>query len=384
MPKSTTKPSAPKDGGRPVRKVNNPAEDTSRAEYEALFASTEVGVRILDKDFTIRRVNHTFADMFGLDPEQVVGRKCWELFPGPQCRTPACRVQRIYDSGKAVQTSQNHRRKNGKTFPCYVTSAPYYSATGAIAGVIEGFRDISRRRELQARATAYEKQYRALARRVITAHEEERSRVARELHDQLTQDLIAVRMETSLLADRQDGDNVRKFGRLVDSLDRLLDIVQHISTDLRPQMLDELGLLGAIQNYAAGFSKRTGLPCPVIPPESQPAILPLEPETATAAYRIVQEALINVQRHARATRAQIRIYTRGGKCVISVSDNGVGMAPETLAAKSAIGLMGMRERASIAGGTLRLVSKPGRGTRVVVRLPLAPVPASGGKENPDD
>jgi two-component system, NarL family, sensor histidine kinase UhpB len=381
MQKSTPKPFPQKTASRLPAKPNKPAEDTSLAEYEALFDSTEVGVRVTDRNFTIRRINRTFAEMFGLEPASVVGRKCYDLFPNPHCHTDACRLQRIYDGErKTLHTTLNRNHLNGKGFPCYVTSAPYFFGDGALAGVIEGFRDISRRRELQARATAYERQYRALARRVITAHEEERGRVARELHDQLTQDLIALRMETSLLADRQPGETGRKFGRLVDSLDRLLDVVQHISTDLRPKMLDELGLLGAIQNYAAGFSARTGLPCPVVARDGLAQALPLEQEAATAAYRVVQEALINVQRHARATRVQVALRTLNGNCIISVSDNGVGLSPGVQNASSAIGIMGMRERASIVGGTLSLVSKQGHGTRVVLRLPLASQPVTSEKE----
>ncbi len=264
-------------------------------------------------------------------------------------------------------------RKDGRKVPIFSEGARI--TFGGRPGVLVFAQDVTARRQVEKRLRSSQSQLHTLARRIITAQEEERSRVARELHDQLSQDLIALRMETSLMADRHPGETGDKLNQLVGALDRLLDLVHGISTDLRPQMLDELGLLGAIQNYAAGFSERTGLPCPVATQDSLPQVLPLSQEAATESYRIVQEALINVQRHAHATRAAVRIYMRGDRCVISVTDNGVGMSRKELEAKSAIGIMGMRERASIIGGKLRIVSKPGHGTRVALHLPLsAPAP----------
>lgn len=219
-----------------------------------------------------------------------------------------------------------------------------------------------------------ESRLRFLSRRVISAQEEERTRIARELHDQLGQELTLIKIETISLAERHGSSGVGERAQmLVNLADKLIGTVHRISANLRPEILDKLGLVRAVQWYAEDFERETGISCPVDVVDVEDQAIANLKETATVAYRILQETLTNVLRHAQATQAQISIIKKDNKLVICISDNGVGMDMSKLDDKSSLGLLGMRERAYVIGGTLRIRSHPGKGTKVTAYLPLLEV-----------
>jgi signal transduction histidine kinase len=146
-----------------------------------------------------------------------------------------------------------------------------------------------------------------------------------------------------------------------------LDATSHrIAVSIRPGILDELGLFKAIQWYAEDFERRSGISCPVEAPLDEPAV---SRQTATCAYRILQEALTNVWKHSRASQAEIRIAAAGNVVSVSVADNGVGMDLKRLSDAPSLGLLGMRERASLVGGRISLRRNRGKGLRLVAYLP---------------
>jgi PAS domain S-box-containing protein len=231
--------------------------------------------------------------------------------------------------------------------------------------------DITELKQKEKRLNISESQLRLLSKRTLTAQEEERSKIARELHDQLVQGIVAIRMEMSLIRDRISNTDTRMgIDRQVRALTDLIDTVRNISKALRPQTLDDSGLVKAIQLYAEEFERRTGISCPVNIQDNVIQQLSLDKEMETAAYRIIQESLLNVIQHARATQTKISIFTRNNKLHISVQDNGIGINVKMLDEKSAIGILGMRERASIVGGVVSIVSPPKKGTTVKLVLPL--------------
>ncbi len=212
-----------------------------------------------------------------------------------------------------------------------------------------------------------------LLRKVIAAQEEERKRLARELHDETSQQLTALGMQLDLIgrtlpaegpASPRLTDTRRLVGRMVDDLHRVI-------YDLRPSMLDDLGLLPAIRWYAERLSKR-GV---AVQFEFPDAPLDLSPEARIAVYRVVQEALSNIERHARAETVLVACTVSPTELAIEVEDDGVGFDPEEMRqpreSGQGLGLLGMRERLSLLGGTCVVESQPGAGTRIVIRLPLA-------------
>jgi signal transduction histidine kinase len=163
-----------------------------------------------------------------------------------------------------------------------------------------------------------------------------------------------------------------KVAALVPVTERLIETTQRISSTLRPGMLDDLGLVAAVEWLASDFAKRTGLACTTILPSEDIA---LNTARDVALFRIVQEALTNVIRHAHATCAEVRLSVADGEVLLDVQDDGRGTTPEQIAAPRSLGLLSMRERAAVLGGELDIKSEPGRGTTVRVRMPLAISPS---------
>jgi signal transduction histidine kinase len=171
------------------------------------------------------------------------------------------------------------------------------------------------------------------------------------------------------LSERLKGQEAQAAARaltMCDLIDQTIDEVRALATRLRPGVLDDFGLIDALDWYSKYFSQRTGISC-IYKHVNMPAVDDL---VATAAYRITQEALTNVARHAFATQVKINLQVRGGVLTLSVADNGKGFDPQNLSQSHCLGLAGMRERAGLLGGRLELESKAGKGTRVYFRLPL--------------
>lgn len=211
--------------------------------------------------------------------------------------------------------------------------------------------------------------------RELTAHrekarEEERAYLARELHDELGQYLTAIRMEASLIELRfaqHDGELQQRLTGMRDLIDHVIGGVRRVISRLRPAALD-LGLVSAAEWLAADYQERTGTPCRLDVPHAE--ALQLDDERATTLFRILQESLTNVARHAQATRVEIGIQVIDGQLQLEVRDDGRGFDPMVVREKKTFGLMGIRERVLIYGGSARIDTRPGHGTRLVVSLPL--------------
>jgi signal transduction histidine kinase len=216
---------------------------------------------------------------------------------------------------------------------------------------------------------ALDDQLRALNERMDAAREDERTGIAREIHDQLGQALTALKLDIAWLARRSgsgDGEAMReKLAEMSKNSDEILQSVRRISSELRPGVLDDLGLEAAIEWQAEDFHKRTGTPIEV---RARLGDVRLDRHLATSAFRIFQEALTNVTRHAGASRVEVDLHLDKGQLVLEVADDGVGL-PTDLRGGS-LGLLGMRERARRLGGDCLVARRDPRGTLVTLRLPL--------------
>lgn len=220
--------------------------------------------------------------------------------------------------------------------------------------------------------------YRKLSSKLRTLREDERTRISREIHDELGQLLTGIKMRLRLvedhLADREDRALNPAIDELVESsamIDETIIAVRRISSGLRPALLDHLGLAAALDEEAAQFSKRSGIECRLNIGEIEEKILP---EVQTAAFRIFQEALTNVARHADARAIDATCSSSGGVLNLTVRDDGKGISPDAAGNSESLGLMGMLERAADVGGNVEFDSPSGRGTRVVLTIPLAVEP----------
>ncbi len=209
-------------------------------------------------------------------------------------------------------------------------------------------------------------QLRALTARLQSVREEERTRVAREIHDELGQELTAIKIELSTLSQDVPADKKEKSVSTLKLVDETIQSVRRISAELRPAVLDALGLVAAVEWAAKEFEARTRTKCQLDLPQHDDVI---DQERATALFRILQETLTNVARHANATEVNIRLARENGDLSLEVRDNGKGVNDEQLSAASSLGVLGMRERVLMLGGELTITGAPGKGTTVRVRIP---------------
>jgi signal transduction histidine kinase len=229
-----------------------------------------------------------------------------------------------------------------------------------VAVFVELFRKSERLRES-------EDKLRRLAAHLISIREEERAHIAREIHDELGQVLTGLKMEVTWLAKRlKDKPLIEKTDTMCSLIDSTVQTVRKIATGLRPEMLDDMGLVAAVGWQAKEFQKRTGIRCRTkLPPETTK----LDIDVSTTMFRIFQEILTNVARHSRATRVDIDLAFGEEQATLEVTDNGVGIQDSELHAKKSLGLLGMQERALLFGGDVRISGSPGHGTRVSVTIP---------------
>lgn len=222
-------------------------------------------------------------------------------------------------------------------------------------------------RQAEEKLQASWRQLQELTEFLQTVREEERTRIAREIHDELGQALTALRIDLAWLRGKCGGDDQRSADKLASAYNlvvKTLDAVRRISEDLRPGMLDQLGLAAAIQHYVAKFSERTGIPCKLSLNREE---FEIGDKMATAVFRLVQEALTNVARHASAGSATVQIAEENDAIQLAVQDDGCGLAPPS--DKKTFGLLGMRERVKMLGGDFEIASVPGVGTTIRARFP---------------
>ncbi|MBM4445613.1 MAG: PAS domain S-box protein [Chloroflexi bacterium] len=357
-------------------------QPASETEIHRLVAENVADIIcVLDLNLRVIYLSPSVTRLLGYSVEEALGQY-WDQWIDvaltPECAAIASKAFRdmvaSLDRGpedvfKSWTTELEFLRSDGSTLWTESKVTVPRTPEGRPIGFIGIVRDISERKRTEEALKHSESQLRLLSQRIIEVQEEERSRIARELHDQLGQELVALKIELVSLAERLAGvpplrDRARSMLDMVESLDATS---HRIAVSLRPEILDELGLVKAIQWYAEDFERRSGISCPVEAPLDEPV---LGRQTATCAYRIVQEALTNVWKHSGASQARIRITTSDNTVTVSVSDNGVGLDFKRLPDTPSLGLLGMRERASLAGGKVSIRRNRGKGLRVLANLPM--------------
>ncbi len=227
------------------------------------------------------------------------------------------------------------------------------------------------RKRAEERLRESHEQLRALSIYLQYVREEERTRIAREVHDELGQSLTRLKMDLAWLGGRLPRSQrplVDKIRDMSDHVDGTIQSVRRIATELRPGILDDLGLVAALEWQANEFQSRTGIVCHVTSTLQDTL---LDADLNTAFFRIFQETLTNIMRHANATRVDVHSANTDGWLTLTVQDNGRGILPGEITDRRSIGLLGMEERAALLGGEFHIKGEPGQGTSVTVKIPLA-------------
>jgi PAS domain S-box-containing protein len=337
--------------------------------YHTIFNTSVTAMHILDDSGTIILVNDQWEKLFGYSKQQAEGKmKCKQLIPKTQLRPiEAYTEKRVHLPVTAPKIYEGQIKDGAGKHKDVLITLNTISGTSMY---VVSYIDITSLKQVERRLRNSEARLRMLSRRMICATETERDKIARELHDELSQGLVAARLEAISLAEKlHEPVQISRINSLIENLGNLLDTVRNISADIRPKMLDELGLVGAIQWYIERFEQRTSIPC-LINIDKNISTIELEKEVISEIYRILQEALLNVFRHSKANYIITSMYLRNNKLIVSISDNGIGFDIKKLGASQSLGLLGMHERAALAGGKLKIQTHPGKGTRITASFPL--------------
>jgi two-component system, NarL family, sensor histidine kinase UhpB len=258
--------------------------------------------------------------------------------------------------------------KNGATD--YVLKHRMVRLVPSVHRALRESQERTERRRAEKQLRESHEQLRALSVYLQRVREEERTRIAREVHDELGQALTSCKLDLSLIASRLPRTLkplIEKAKALSAHMDSTIQTVRRISTELRPGILDHLGLVAALEWQANEFQTRTGIKCEVQTSLQDPQ---LEQNLATTFFRIFQETLTNIIRHAGATHVWVHLKEESGRIIMDVKDNGRGIGPEEISDTRSLGLLGMKERAALMGGEFRIgLARGGQGTKVTVSIP---------------
>jgi PAS domain S-box-containing protein len=334
----------------------------SEARYRSVFDSATDGMLVLDETGLIIEANPAASSMHGYSSGTLVNRSIKELI-GPDHQHLHEEFQRQLKNFGSARLDSRHRRSDGEMIDVEVRgNRVTYGGQQRLLAIIT---DVSER-NLSAR------QHAILSRKVLMAQEEERARVSRELHDELGQILTAMHLELDWLAKQLGSDPPAAESSLTNAttmVEKAAEELRHICRGLRPPLLDDLGLEPAANLLIEEFQERTKIKVD-LEIQLYEGKQGMAPEVALATYRILQEALHNISRHAGATEVSISLADRSGELLLSIYDNGRGFDLHEVEGTKGCGLAGMRERAFLVNGIIDIRSEPFQGTRVVLKAPL--------------
>ena len=352
------------------RKRTEVALRESEERFRELFENARDAIYVHDLEGNYTRVNRATETLTGYKREELVGHNLADFVAAEQVgyvRESFC--AKVAEQGETTYEIDLLAR-DGRRVPVEVRSQAIYE-NGVMVGVQSTARDITERKLAQEGLKMFSRQ-------LIGAQEDERRRIARELHDQVGQILTAVKMNLHMVQQVSQASEVYCHVKdNIEAVDEALRLVRDLSVELRPPVLDDFGLVTALHWYIDRYTKRTGLAVDVVidmPDESERFSRELE----TACFRIAQEALTNIVRHAQANQALLRLAKDGNALLLSVKDDGMGFDPDSLRKRApraaTLGLIGMQERANAAGGTIEINSANAQGTEVRLILPLETSP----------
>ncbi|MGE4291588.1 MAG: PAS domain S-box protein [Desulfovibrio sp.] len=334
-------------------------------EITSILHHTPAIVSIKDAHGRFVLVNPHYEEVFGVRSEEIMGRSTRDVHAPATARTLEESEREALKTRKPVRVEESFRLADGERTYLSV-KFPIMNEQGEVIRVCGIGIDISELKDAQDKL-------RRVSGSVLTSQERERASIARRLHDELGQVLTVLRMDAVWLRDRLragaatlDPALAERSEGMCSLVDATISDVRHIATRLRPAVLDDLGLHDALEWYAADFERRTGIRCRL----KSSGVEDVPERLATATYRVAQEALTNVARHAQAAETVVELDQTDGCLELRVRDNGQGFDPLQAASRKTLGLAGMQERAGLAGGVLEIRSAPGQGTEIRLRLPL--------------
>ncbi len=351
------------------RKITELALIQNEEMFRNVWENSVDGMRLVDSDARIKLVNSAFCNLVEMPYEKLIGQNYNVCYFDNHILGVEKFKQNLMNNQIPTRQVTTIKLWNGKEIPVEISNS-FIDFQDNKRVLLSIFRDISEQKEFERKIRISEEKYRRLALHLQTIREEERTKIARDIHDHLGQQLTALYFEVSSIRTMRNWSkeaiekNLDGINRLID---QLIESVQKISTELRPAILDDLGLIPAIEWEVNAFQNRTGIEVEL---KFDVNDLKFSKTTSTIIYRILQEALTNVARHSKATRVLVNLNVLNGDFVMVIDDNGIGIAEEKFSDPKSIGLIGMKERAYSAKGNLKIESELNKGTKVTLTIPI--------------
>ncbi|MCD6385690.1 PAS domain S-box protein [Candidatus Sumerlaeota bacterium] len=356
-------------GGALARAMAEEALREREEHYRLLFHYSPVGVFHYASDLRITDCNESFAEILQGERTQLVGLELKKI-KGRKIQKVLCDV---FDCREGYYEGVFPLPSSSVKIMVSMHTAPIFDRKGNVVGGIGIVQDITERKLAEQELISSREQLRNLAAHLQSVREEERTNIAREIHDVLGQALTALKMDIHWLRNqlsREKESLLEKTESMANLVDNTIQTVKRISMELRPGVLDDLGLPSAIEWLAGEFQNRIGGKFELFIDKS----IDVGKELSTAIFRVFQETLTNIARHANATKVKVRFNQRGGKLVLRVEDNGRGITKEQINDPKSFGLIGIRERVYPWGGEVKIKGIKGKGTTVTVTIPIQMTP----------
>ena len=330
---------------------------------------------VTSPDGDIRIVNRAAIELLGYEEKDLIGQPITTVLVGEKLTIGEFDFDKPGKRWFVRDVERTFLAKGGRRIPVLLSSSILRDTDGGVEGIVCVGLDITDRKKAEDNLKKSHEELRNLSEHLQNIREEERARISREIHDELGHKLTALKMDLSWLgretAELDDPSAVGKLEERKSSMtglvDEIIQVVRKIAEDLRPGILDHLGLCAAIQWQAEDFEKRSGIDHRLVIPEDE---LTLNQRQVTGLFRIFQEILTNVTRHAQATAVDTKLERYNGEVTLEVRDNGKGIVEAEIFGSRSLGLLGMRERTHSLKGTLNIHGTCGKGTTVTVRIPV--------------
>ncbi|MBL7128112.1 MAG: PAS domain S-box protein [Ignavibacteria bacterium] len=339
----------------------------SEEKYRLLAESSPEMIYLVDTKGYISYVNKVAAAQFNVPAREIVGKHLKDIFPPDLAQRNLESIQNV------IATKSNYQNEVEMVFSTghkWVDArlSPVLNEKNHVTGVLGLSYDITERKKAELEVMNSREQLRNLSSHLQTIREDERGNIAREIHDDLGQSLTALKMDMSWFKKHlpeDDDSSDKKINGMINLVDETIKSVQRISTELRPAVLDDLGFSSAVKWFMSEFKERSGLKCQL---DITPDDIVLDEKLSIAMYRIFQESLTNILRHANATEVNVNIVLANNELEMILADNGIGIDEEKLQDPKSIGLIGMQERMYPWHGSVEITGEKGKGTVVRVNV----------------
>ncbi len=364
----------------PILRSTQRSLETLRIRHESILKSAGEGIVGLDPEGKTIFANPAALKLTGYREDELIGNNLHYLIhhskeDGTTCPFEECPTYLALNDGKIHRAAETvFWTKAGKSFPVRYITTPI-KENNQISGCVVLFRDITERKQAEVRLQESEQDLRYLAVQLITAQERERERISRELHDELGQALLVLKLQAGGIQDQINQNPTvasAECREMSANLDRLVENVRRLSRDLSPSILQDLGLTAALRHLVNEFAKRHHLqPTLDLPPDLD-GLFPREAQINI--YRIFQESLTNIGKYAQASSLTMAVTQKNGRIFFRLADDGQGFDVEKVMAREStrrgLGLAAMEERGRMLGGKVNIKSQPGEGTEIILSVPI--------------